>query len=292
MDFWILGQSIINGLSMGGIYALIATGVTIIFGVMKMVNFAMGEFLMIGMYMTWIGYSLWGGNAYMQIFFVIVAMAIVAYISFRLTLENVLGKNSTAYILMTVGMSFFLQNLAQLIFGANYKTIPSGANDIIIPLGPFNIALPRLIAFVAALALIFIISEVIGKTNLGRAMRATSEKVPVAEMLGIDTKRTFTIAFIIGIVLAGLAGLLLTPMYDIKPSTGTIFKSTALMIVVLGGIGSIKGAFICGMFVGLVEQLISTFISADLGPASVFVFFLLVVYFKPQGLFGRKERTA
>ena len=292
MDLWILGQSIINGLSMGGIYALIATGVTIIFGVMKMVNFAMGEYLMVGMYMTWIGYSLFGGNAYMQIFFVIIAMAIIAYISFRLTLENVLGKSSTAYILMTVGMSFFIQNLAQIIFGANYKTIPSTVNDVIIHLGQFNIALPRLIAFVVALALIFIISEVISKTNLGRAMRATSEKVPVAEMLGIDTKRTFTIAFMIGIVLAGIAGLLLTPMYDIKPSTGTIFKSTALMIVVLGGIGSIRGAFICGMFVGLVEQLISTFISADLGPASVFVFFLLVVYFKPQGLFGRKERTA
>ncbi len=292
MNGWLFGQSVINGLSMGGIYALIATGVTIIFGVMRMVNFAMGEYLMVGMYMTWIGYTLFGGNAYMQILFVALTMGIIAYVSFKLTLANVLGKSSTAYILMTVGLSFILQNLAQLIFGANYKTVPAEVNNISIPLGPFNLALPRLIAFVAALVLIFLISEVIGKTNLGRAMRATSEKTNVSEMLGIDTRRTFTIAFIIGIVLAGIAGLLLTPMYDIKPSTGATFKSTALMIVVLGGIGSIRGAFICGMFVGLIEQLISTFISADLGPAAVFIFFLLVVYKKPQGLFGRKERTA
>lgn len=289
---WILGQSIINGLSMGGIYALIATGVTIIFGVMKMVNFAMGEFLMVGMYMTWIGYAMFGGNAYMQVPLVIIGMAIMAYICFKLTVSNVLGKSSTAYILMTVGLSFVLQNLAQIIFGPNYKTIPAAVNTKTIALGSFSVTLPRLIAFVVAMVLIFTISEVIGKTNLGRAMRATSEKVPVAEMLGIDTKKTFTMAFIIGIVLAGIAGMLVCPMYDIKPTAGTIFKSTALMIVVLGGIGSIKGAFLCGMFVGLVEQLVSTFISADLGPAAVFVFFLLVVYFKPQGLFGRKERKA
>jgi len=292
MNSWIIGQSIINGLLMGGVYALISTGVTVIFGVMKMVNFAMGDFLTIGMYMTWIGFAVTGGNAYLQIPFVIVSMALVAWVSFRLTLNNVLGKSSTAYILMTVGLSFVLQNSLQLIFGANYKTVPSALNSVILSVGDFTIQLPRLIAFIVALVLIFVISIVMSSTDLGRAMRATSEKVPVAEMLGIDTKKTFTMAFIIGIVLAGVAGLLLTPIYDIKPNSGTIFKSTALMIVVLGGVGSIRGAFICGMFVGLVEALVATFISADLGPAAVFVFFLLVVYFKPQGLFGRKERTA
>lgn len=292
MNAWILGQSIINGLLMGGIYALISTGVTIIFGVMKMVNFAMGDFLTVGMYMTFIGYSMFRGNAYVQIPFVIISMALVAYVCFKLTLQNILGKSSTAYILMTVGLSFFIQNLLQIIFGANYKTIPSELSSEKISFGSLTIQLPRLIAFLAALTLIVIISLVMSRTSLGRSMRATSEKPVVAEMLGVDTKRTFTMAFIIGIVLAGVAGLLLTPIYDINPSIGSIFKSTALMIVVLGGVGSIKGAFICGLFVGLVEALISTFISADLGPAAVFIFFLLIVYFKPQGLFGRKERTA
>lgn len=292
MSSWIIGQSIINGLLMGGIYALISTGVTIIFGVMKMVNFAMGDFLTCGMYMTWVGFALIGQNAYAQIPFVILSMALVALVCFKLTVNNVLGKSSTAYILMTVGLSFVLQNTLQIIFGANYKTVPSEINSKILPVGTLTIQLPRLIAFVIAMILIFTISSVMSKTALGRAMRATSEKPMVAEMLGVDTKRTFTTAFIIGIVLAGIAGLLLTPIYDIKPTSGTIFKSTALMIVVLGGVGSIKGAFLCGMFVGLVEALVATFISADLGPAAVFVFFLLVVYFKPQGLFGRKERTA
>lgn len=106
---WILGQSIINGLLMGGIYALISTGVTIIFGVMKMVNFAMGEFLMIGMYMTFIGFSIFKGNAYTQILFVIASMTLVAYVCFKLTIQNILGRDSTSYILMTVGLSFLLQ---------------------------------------------------------------------------------------------------------------------------------------------------------------------------------------
>lgn len=292
MNTWIIQQSILNGLMMGGIYALISTGVTIIFGVMRMVNFAMGDFLTVGMYMTFIGYSMLGGNAYLQIPFVIASMAFIAWLCFKLTLNNVLGKSSTAYILMTVGLSFVLQNMLQIIFGANYRTVPSNLNSKLIMIGDLSIQLPRLIAFVVALVLILAISIVMSKTSLGRAMRATAEKVHVAEMLGIDTRRTFTFAFILGIVLAGIAGLLLTPIYDIKPTSGTIFKSTALMIVVLGGVGSIRGAFICGMFVGLVEALVATFISADLGPAAVFVFFLLVVYFKPQGLFGRKGRTA
>ena len=288
---WIVGQSIINGLLMGGIYALISTGVTIIFGVMKMVNFAMGEFLMVGMYMTFLSYSMFGGNAYMQILFVILAMALTAVICFKLTIQNILGRSNTSYILMTVGLSFLIQNLAQLIFGPNYRTVPAPTGVKTLFVGQYSISVPRLIAFIVAMILIFAISEVMNKTTLGRMMRATAEKPVVAEMLGIDTRKTFTIAFTIGIVLAGVAGLLLTPIYDIKPTAGAIFKSTALMIVVLGGVGSIKGAFICGMFVGLVEQLVATFISPDLGPAAVFVFFLLVVYFKPQGLFGKKGRT-
>lgn len=292
MNSWIIGQSIINGLLMGGIYALISTGVTIIFGVMKMVNFAMGEFLTVGMYMTWLGYSVMGGNSYMQISFVILSMALVAWVSFRLTINNVLGKSSTTLILMTVGLSFLLQNSLQIIFGANFKTVPANINSQIITVGIYTIQLPRLIAFLVALVLIMVISLVMSHTSLGRAMRATSEKVVVAEMLGVNTKRTFAIAFMIGIVLAGIAGLLLTPIYDIKPTSGSIFKAVALMIVVLGGVGSIKGAFICGMLVGLAEALVATFISADLGPAAVFVFFLLVVYVRPRGMFGRKERTS
>lgn len=292
MNSWVFGQSLINGLLMGGVYALISTGVTIIFGVMKMVNFAMGEFIMIGMYMTWLAYSVIGGNSYLQIPFVIVAMALIAYVCFKLTLNRVLGRGSMAYILMTVGISFFLQNLALMIFGANYKTIPSQINNVSIPLGEFSVSIPRLLAFIIALVLILAISALMNKTMLGRAMRATSEKPEVAQMLGIDTNRAFTTAFILGIVLAGVAGLLVTPIYNINPVAGKIFSTTALMIVVLGGMGSIKGAFLCGMFIGIVEAFVATFISADLGPAAVFLFFLLVVYFKPQGFFGRKERTA
>lgn len=292
MTSWLIGQSIVNGLLMGGVYALISTGVTIIFGVMKMVNFAMGDLITVGMYMAWLSSTLIGGSAYMQIPFVIISMAAISLLIFILLIVPILNKGSTTYILMTVGLSFVVQNLLLIIFGANYKTIPSSLNEQAIRFGSLSIQIPRLIAFVLAFIIIIIVSILMSKTSLGRAMRATSEKVDVSEMLGVNTTRTFAIAFVVGIVLAGLAGLLVTPIYDIKPTAGVIFKATALMIVVIGGMGSIRGALLSSVLVGIVESLIATFVSADLGPAAVFLFFILVVYFKPQGLFGKAERIA
>lgn len=292
MLWWVIIQSILNGIMMGGVYALIGVGITIIFGVMKMVNFAAGSYLVWGMYFTYLGQLITGWNCYMLIPFVIVAMALFGYATFKLSIHRVINVGGTAFILITVGLSFFLQNLAEMIFGTTPKTVTSSINTTSIPLGKFYIGLPRFIAFCVMVLLVLLVNALLTKTNLGRAMRATSEKPEVAKMLGINTEHTYTIAFIIGVVFAGLSGLLLTPLYYVTPTVGSIFRTSALMVCVLGGLGNIKGAFVAGIIVGVVESLTGTVVSADLGTVAVCVLFLIVLYVKPQGLLGKGERRA
>lgn len=292
MSLWIIVQAILNGIMTGGVYAIVAVGLTIVFGVMKMINFANGEFLMFGMYFTYLLYTLTGWNAYILIPGVVVLMSVFGYLSYQLVIRPVLGRDSSTYIMVTVGLSYFLMNLAQIIFSATPVSVPSEIGTEAISLGSFSMSLPRLIAFLAACVLIFVVWIFMKKSTMGRAMRATSENPEVALRLGINTKVAFTFAFVLSVVLAGLAGLLLTPIYTIYPSVGTVLKTTALMIVVLGGMGSIPGALLGGILVGIVEALVGTLISPNLGPAGIFVVFLLVVYLRPQGLFGKGSRVA
>jgi len=290
--WWLIGQALINGLLSGGVYALVAVGLTIVFGVMKIVNFAMGEYLMLGMYATFIGFQVTGLNAYLLIPFVIVVMAVIGILSFKLTIKPLLAKASeTAYILVTVGLSFFLLNLVELIFGPNFLTVPSSIKSASIALGGFTIGYPRLIALLAAFILVIIVNLMLNRTLLGRAMRATSEKPEVAQMVGINTEKTYMTAFTLGIIIAGVAGVLLTALYYVNPHVGGIYNVSTFVAVVLGGMGNIKGAFIGGLLIGLVEALVGTLIAPDLGPAGIFIMFIIIVYFKPQGLFGKKERV-
>lgn len=289
---WVLGQSLINGLLAGGIYSLIAVGITIIFGVMKMVNFAAGSYLVWGMYFTWLWYSITGLNAYLLIPFVILSMALFAFVTFKCSIHPVLNTGDTTFILVTIGLSFFLQNLAEFLFGTTPKSVPSAIKTSSISIGNFSLGYPRLIAFFVMAVLVVCVHFLLNKTLFGRAMRATSEKPEVAKMLGINTERTYTLAFVIGVVFAGISGLLLTPIYYVTPTAGSIFRTSALMVVVLGGMGSIKGAFVGGLLVGVAEALVGGLISADLGPVGICVLFLIVLYVKPKGLFGKGERTA
>lgn len=288
---WVVVQSLINGLLTGGIYALVASGITIVFGVMKIVNFAAGEYITFGMYMAYLAYELTGWNTYWLLPFVIVATALVGLITFRLCLKPLLGRDSSSFVLVTFGLSYALMNLLQMIFGGNPLNVPSAIKTVSLKLGIFQIPLPRLIGFGVGLLTIYLVDMLIRKTSFGRAIRTTAENAEVAEILGVYSRRYYEISFIIGIALAGIAGLLLTPFYLVSPTAGSTMKTTALMIVVLGGMGSFKGAFIGGLLVGVIEALVSTLIATELGPASIFVVFLIVVYFRPQGMFGKAGRV-
>lgn len=289
---WLFGQTLINGIMAGGVYALLAVGVTIIFGVMRIVNFAAGSFLVVGMYMTWLGYSLTGLSNYALIPFTLVAIAIIAYVIFKLTMAPIINRERNSAIIITVGLSFLLQNLMILIFGSVSLTIPSAIKTTSLELGTLAISYPRLIAFGVSVLLVIFVSLLLNKSSIGRAMRSTSESVEISEMLGINTKRIFEIAWVLGICLTGLAGLLITPLYYVESAVGTLFRTTPMIAVVLGGMGDIKGALISGIFIGIVEAIVSTYLSANMGPAGIFVVFIAVLFFRPSGLFGKGERVA
>lgn len=289
---WVFIQSIINGLLAGGVYAMIAVGVTIIFGVMRLINFANGAFMVLGMYLSWFCYKLFGLNCYETIPFVVVGCAIIGYVSFKLMLAPILSKNRQAGLMITVGLSYVIQNLLLIAFGSNPMTLPSGLSTKSISIDSFIIGLPRLIAFGIAIVFIIIVSLVVEKSRFGIMMRATSENVEVSEMLGINTNRIFALSWTLGIVLIGIAGAVLTPLYYVQTSLANIFRNTPIIAVVLGGLGSIPGAFLAGLLLGVIEALVATTISTDLGPLGIFLAYLLVFYLKPKGLFGKGERIA
>jgi branched-chain amino acid transport system permease protein len=318
MNTWIIGQAIINGFLTGGMYSLVGVGMTIIFGVMKMVNFAAGSYLVWGMYFTYFWQYALGGmvSPYLLIPLVVLSMVVFGYISFKLTIRRVLNTSDTSYILITIGLMFFLQNMAETFVGTRPLTvyvtdvfksgsftvrgliirlIPSLAENQALadsPLALLNFGYSRLIAFGVMVVLVLMVNVLLTKTLLGRAMRATAENSEVAKMLGVDAERTYTIAFIMGVALAALAGLLVTPLYYVSVSANLAFRTAPMMVIVLGGLGSIKGSFFGGILVGIVEALVTTLIDTQLSVASISILFLIVVYLRPQGLFGKKMRTA
>ena len=287
MNLAILVQTTLNGLMIGGVYALVAVGLTLIFGVMRIVNFAQGEFVMLGMYLSWMLVTVTKIGAYPGLLIVGAGMFAIGYIAFKFLIVRVLGKNEEACILLTLGLSIFLQNVILLIFGADYRTVSSSIKDMAFHAGTLSIAVPRFVAFAVALLMVALLSLFLTKTDLGRAMRATAESREVATLLGINPIRCFSIAFAIGIVLAGTAGVLLTPMFYVYPGVGTLFNLTAFVIVVLGGMGSVPGALLGGLIIGIVEALSSTYIALDLAQLFTFIIFLAVLFLRPSGLFGR-----
>ncbi len=276
----------------GGVYALLAVGTSIIFGVMQMINFASSAFFVAGMYFTWWGWSMTGLSIYVLIPFTVILLVGLAYVVYRFSLMPILSRPVTSAIIVTVGLSYFLQNLMMVVFGTFPLNITSTLQNAFIKVGAFVFPTVRLIAMLCAVVLTIFVGLMLTRTNFGRCLRATSINSEVAEILGVNSRRMYLSAWIIGIVLTGLAGLLLSPLFFITPSIGVVFRNTSLIACVLGGLGNMKGAFISGIVLGLIEALVSVFVAQELGPVGIFLLFLVVLKFKPYGLFGKGERVA
>ena len=289
-------QVIVNGLLMGGVFALIAVGLTMIHGVMKIVNFAQGDFLVVGMFLTYVFYRFLPENAmpYWLILPVAAGMYLLGCIAFQSSIKRVLGQGDSNYILLTIGLSFMIQNLLQLIFGANFRSLPvsnelrMGSWELLGAMFPIS----RVIAFFSAITFVLFVNWFLTKTDLGRAMRATSENRAVAESLGIRGSLVYTTAFAIGTMFAGVSGLLLSPVQLVFPAAGEPFGIVAMSAMVLGGLGNIKGAFLGGIIIGLVESFTATYINLAFAPVAVNLVLILVLIFKPYGILGKRRRTA
>ncbi|MGI6161435.1 MAG: branched-chain amino acid ABC transporter permease [Christensenellales bacterium] len=291
-----MAQVIVNGLLIGGVYSMVAVGLTVIFGVMKIINFAQGEFLMLGMYLTFFLYPLFGleTNPYPLIIPVALGMFAIGTVIFKTTISKVVGKGDSNYIVLTLGLSYLIQNLVQFVFGAEFHAL-SISNSL--KFGTVSVAglilpLPRIIAFGAAAIAVVLMTYFLNKTDMGRAMRSTSEDRTIAALLGVNTDVIYTLAFGMGTVFAGLSGLLLTPMFNIQPRAGVLFSTIGMTVVVLGGLGNIKGAMIGGLIIGLVESFASVYINLEMAPVAIDLTLLLVLMLRPYGLFGGGVRKA
>lgn len=286
-QFAIFLQSLVNGILIGGVYTLIAVGLTLIFGIMNVVNFAHGEFVMLGMVATYVLFKLFGLDPAVSIVLVIPIMFGVGVLIQKTLISRVIGMPDETQILLTLGLSLLLINGTLLLMGADPRAIRTAYKFSAIAIGPVLVTVPRLIAFSVAMVASIVLWLFLTRTHLGRALRAVAEKPEVATLMGINSKKMHWLAFGIGSALAGAAGTVLTPFRYVFPSVGQSYVLIAFVIVVLGGMGNIPGAILGAFLIGITESLTSQYVALDLSMLGPFVLFVLILLFKPTGILGK-----
>jgi len=280
-------QLIINGLLLGGIYALISIGLTLIFGVVEIINFAHGEFLMLSMYGSYWLFQLYGVDPYVSLLMVIPTFFLIGWAVQRIIIQPIIDAPPLNQIFATVGVSLVLQNVALFLWKADYRTVRTAYSGLSLKTAGLMISFPRLVAFFLALALIAGLLTFLKRTYTGKAIRAIAQERRAAMLMGIDINRMYKVAFGIGIACVGAAGAMLIPIYYTFPTVGGLFVLIAFVVVILGGYNSLIGALVGGLIIGVVEAFSGFFLSPHLKEAVYFVIFILILLFRPTGLFGR-----
>lgn len=284
----LLRQACVSGVLIGGVYALVALGLTLIFGVLRIINFAHGTLMMLGMYATFFLYNLGGVDPYLSVLLVGPAFFVLGMALERGVIEPNLAAPESNQLLLTLGVALFLENAALALFSADYRSLrlPYGSRALL--LGDVVVNVPRLIAFGCSVALGVALWLFLGYTDTGKAIRAAAEEREGALLMGINIRRVYAIAFGIGSGVVAVAGSLVAPFLYVAPDVGEVFNILAFVIVVLGGMGSFLGALLGGFLVGLAESLGAAVLPGSLKQLPIFVLFVLVLLFRPAGLFGRR----
>ena len=286
----LLFQAAVYGLIIGSIYALIASGLTLILGVLKIINVAHGEFLMLAMYFAYYLFTGFKVDPFLSIFLIMPLLFFLGAFIFYLFIKPILKSQEINQILLTIGISIFLQNLALYLFTADYRTLDLSYSQKTIPIGNMAIGVPHFIAFIISISFTFGFYWFLKFTNLGRSIRAAAQNREAAILFGINVDRIYLITFSIGAACLGLAGPLLATFYYVTPTVGTVFLLTAFVVVILGGMGNFLGAFFGGLLIGLTESIGAIFMPGSLSPVFTFIVFIIILLFKPEGLFGRQLR--
>lgn len=283
-------QAILNGLLTGALYGLIAMGMALIFGVMRIVNFAHGAFLMLGMYASYVLFQTTGISPYYGFPLSGAVLFVIGYATYMGLLRPIRGQVDFMVILLTMGLALMITDGVQLIFGADYHQINIPLLSKNIRLGSqISINAPWLVSFALAAVLALALYFVVTHTMFGRAARAIAQNRYAAPLMGINVNRVQAISFGIGSAAAGVAGALLLPVFYLFPEVGNQFKLKSFVMVVLGGMGSIQGAAIAGLVLGVVESLTSLYWGNEWALAVDFVIFILVLSLKPSGIFGSQR---
>ena len=282
---------LVNGISLGSVYAIIALGYSMVYGIAKMLNFAHGDVIMVGAFMSFSATQYWGMSPMASVLISVVVCTLLGITIERLAYKPLRQATSLAVLITAIGMSYLLQNLALLIWGANPKSFSS-----VISIGTFSlfggqlrITGETIVTVLANLVIMIALTLFTGKTKMGKAMRAVSEDRGAAELMGINVNATISMTFAIGSGLAAIAGVLLCSAYPVlMPTTGAMPGIKAFTAAVFGGIGSIPGALIGGILLGVIEILGKAYVSTELGDAFVFAVLIVVLLVKPTGLLGKK----
>ena len=282
----IIGQSLISGILMGGIYALVAVGLTLIFGVMNIVNFAHGEFLMISMYLTFWAFHYFQLDPYLSILVVAPVLFLFGLLTQRTIIQRLVNAEHYTQIFVTVGLSIVMVNLVLFLWKADYRMIKTSYTMSVLRFSGMVISYPRLISFLVAVGITLLLFLFLKYTYLGKAIRATAQDNRGARLMGVNIRRMYLFTFGLGSAIVGVAGAVLSPIYYAFPTVGMHFVLICFVVVVLGGLGNITGAFFGGLIIGVIEAFSGFFISPDLKEAVYFLIFVLVLILKPSGLFG------
>lgn len=285
----LLPQGIVSGLLIGGIFSIIAMGLAVQFSVMRVINFAQGVFLMLGAYLALFLKQQFGIDPYLGSFVSFGALFLVGWLLMGTILERLLGSDPVLPLIATFGIAVAIQNLVVATLGATPRPTSAIWSDETVRLGEIIVPVSRIIAFGLAAASVVFLVFIVQYTRIGRFMRATSSEPVAAALSGIDVKRVDRFAFGLGCGLAGFAGAVVLPIFQASPFIGDRFMVNAFVIVLIGGLGSIAGAGIAGLIVGVVIGVGSLLLPGSLEGALLFVILIVVMMFRPYGLFGGKR---
>ncbi len=282
---------LLNGISLGSVYAIIALGYSMVYGIAKMLNFAHGDVIMIGAFISFSATQYWGLPAWVSVVLAVVLCTVLGIVIEGLAYKPLRKASSLAVLITAIGMSWLLQNVALIIWGANPKSFSSVITIPTVSLfgGQLHITGETIVTISANIIIMIALTLFTGKTKMGKAMRAVSEDKGAAELMGINVNATISMTFAIGSALAAIAGVLLCSAYPVlMPTTGSMPGIKAFTAAVFGGIGSIPGALVGGLLLGLIEILGKAYVSTELGDALVFAVLIVVLLVKPTGLLGKK----
>ncbi len=287
MSAEILLQTLLSGILIGLIYSLVAVGLTMIFGVMDIVNFAHGEFLMLGMYASFWLFALYALDPIFTLPITALLLFALGAAVYQTVVRRIIGASMLSQIFVTFGLMVLFRGVAQFLWKPDFRAIEKSLVSGKVTLGALQFGLPQIVAGAGAITATFSIWWFLNRTRLGMALEATAADREAAQLMGIPAQRMFALAWGIGAACAGIAGALLSTFYPIFPEVGANFILIAFVVVALGGFGSVTGAFLAGVIVGVVEVLGGFLAGPQFKLALVLSLYLLVVLLRPQGLFGR-----
>ncbi|MCA1326061.1 branched-chain amino acid ABC transporter permease [Herbaspirillum sp. alder98] len=283
-------QSLIDGLLIGGVYGVISVGLSLVFGVLRIVNFAQAEFLMLGMYAAWFASHYLGIDPIAGAFIALVVGFAIGFVCQWLLIRRVINASPVAQIFLTVGLLAVLENGALMLFGSTFRSVTTPYQTAAIEVADLFISVPYLIAFALGATVCVLLWLFLTRTWTGRAIRATSQNAMAARLFGIDTNLIYGIAFGLGTGLTAFGGGIILSYSSVSPTSGAQFVTLMFTVVVLGGLGSVMGALAGGLVVGVVQAFSALFMPIQMQNLTLFVFFIALLAFKPEGLLGGAKK--